>query len=104
MAKGIKTGGRSAGTPNKVSKEFRNVLSGIIENEINSIPEILKNLDPKDRLEIIIKLMPYVIPKLESVSFENETQNKVSIMNITVVDEETKRNLERLFEDAQNGV
>lgn len=36
--------------------------------EIELIPEHLKSLEPKDRLELIIKLMPYVYPKISSVS------------------------------------
>ena len=68
MASGIKTGGRIKGTPNRLTKELRIALKNIMFQEIESIPEQLKFLDPKDRLELIIKLMPYVFPKVSSVS------------------------------------
>ena len=65
---GKKYGGREAGTPNKLTKELRIALKNIMFQEIELIPEHLKSLMPKERLELIIKLMPYVFPKVSSVS------------------------------------
>jgi len=67
MAKGMKTGGREPGTPNILTKEMREILKGIISKEIESIPETLKNLEPKERLELVVKLLPYVIPKMNDI-------------------------------------
>ena len=73
MAKGIKTGGRQAGTPNRLTKELRIALKNILYEELQKIPDHMNNLDPKDRLELIIKLIPYVLPKVEAVNYkENE--------------------------------
>jgi hypothetical protein len=58
-----KTGGREAGTPNKISGEMREMLKVIVENEMKSVPKLLEKLKPKDRLEIIVKLLPYLLPK-----------------------------------------
>ena len=70
MAKGIKTGGRNPGTPNLLTKEIRTILKGIIAKELNMLPETIENLEPDKRLEILIKLLPYVLPKVESVRME----------------------------------
>jgi hypothetical protein len=75
MAKGIKTGGRLQGTPNLITKEMREILIGIIAKEIEIIPETLAKLESEKRLELIIKLLPYVLPKLESLSIHDETPN-----------------------------
>ena len=64
MAKGIKTGGRTAGTENKTTKEVRTVLKEVINNELINIESLLYKLQPKERLELVIKLMPFVLPKL----------------------------------------
>ena len=66
MARGFKTGGREAGTPNKLTKELRTTLNELMSEEIKAIPKHLDKLKPKDRLNIIVKLMPYVMPKFES--------------------------------------
>lgn len=68
MATGIKTGGRALGTPNKTTKEIRNVLKGVINNELENIQTLLNDMQPKDRLEIVIKLIPYVLPKIDTVN------------------------------------
>lgn len=65
---GNKYGGRKKGTPNKLTKELRSVLKEVIYNELENIEEQLDELEPKQRLELVIKLMPYVFPKMESAS------------------------------------
>ena len=70
MAKGIKTGGRQAGTPNRLTSELRTILKNIIANELEALPETLKEIEPKDRLDIIVRLIPFVLPKVEMVNME----------------------------------
>lgn len=65
---GKKYGGREKGTPNKLTKELRSVLKEVIYNELDNIEERLDQLEPKQRLELVVKLMPYVFPKMESAS------------------------------------
>lgn len=73
MAKGIKTGGREQGTPNKLTKELRAVLKNLLFDELKAIPGHLNKLDPKDRLELIVKILPFVLPKIDTVHYkENE--------------------------------
>lgn len=67
---GKKFGGRQKGTPNVLTKEVRTVLKAIVFEEVTLIQDHLKELDPKVRLQILIKLLPYVCPKLESVQYD----------------------------------
>lgn len=69
MAKGIKTGGRQKGVSNRITKDVRLLLEDLVVKEINSIPAILNSSEPKDRLEFIAKLLPYVLPKYDQVSY-----------------------------------
>jgi hypothetical protein len=66
--KGTKTGGRQAGTPNKLTTEVRQTLKDILNREIERIPAHLESLPPKERLEFVYKMAPYVLPKVEAVS------------------------------------
>lgn len=70
MAKGIKTGGRDKGTPNRLTKELRLILKQIVFNELSELPERLEKMETDKRTEILIKLIPYVLPKVESVSMD----------------------------------
>ena len=65
---GIKYGGRQKGTQNKLTKELRTVLKDILYQELEQIQEHLDSLKPKERIELLIKLMPYVLPKVTSIS------------------------------------
>ena len=64
---GKKYGGRKKGTPNKVTKELRSLLKDILYSELENLESNLDDLSAKDRLEVLIKLMPYVFPKLEKI-------------------------------------
>lgn len=61
--KGQKTGGRAKGTPNKTTSAVRDWLISLINNSRSQIEKDLKSLEPKDRLLMIEKLLPYVMPK-----------------------------------------
>jgi hypothetical protein len=65
---GNKYGGRAKGTPNRLTKELRTVLKDIVYRELETIECRLDELDPKERIELIIKLMPYMFPKLQTIS------------------------------------
>jgi hypothetical protein len=79
MALGFKTGGREAGTPNKVTQRLREVLADTLREELEDLPQKLSQLETKERLEIIVKLLPYVLPKSESISMELEEPVKIII-------------------------
>ena len=62
-----KTGGRKAGTPNKVTQDAREWLTQLVEGNREQIERDLQSLDPKDRLQVLEKFMQYTIPKLQAV-------------------------------------
>lgn len=67
MAKGIKTGGREKGTPNLLTQKMRATLKLIIANELSLLPESLKKMDTEKRIDLVLKLIPYVLPKIETI-------------------------------------
>lgn len=69
MAKGHKTGGRQKGTPNKVTAFSKSIIEDILSDYVDTemMAEDLKKLDPKDRLDIMVKLMAFTTPKPQSI-------------------------------------
>ena len=65
---GKKYGGRQKGTPNKMTKELRVLLKDIIYQELEEVQERFSLLEPKQRIELIIKLTPYILPKVNNIS------------------------------------
>jgi len=50
-----------------LTSNLRETLKTIMQKEIEKLPETLEALDPKERLNVVCKLMPYVFPKVETV-------------------------------------
>ena len=68
MATGKKTGGRTKGTPNKLTRELREELKHVMHGEIETLPDRLKELDNDKRIDAVIKLMQFVLPKLDTIN------------------------------------
>jgi hypothetical protein len=49
------------------TKGLRETLKNIMQKEIEKLPETLEALEPKERINVVCKLMPYVFPKVEAV-------------------------------------
>ncbi len=70
---GKKTGGRVAGTPNRITSELRKTLKGIIASELESLPGTLAELPPRERLDLLVKLLPFCMPKVDSIGGTYDT-------------------------------
>ena len=83
MAKGIKTGGRTTGTPNKVSKDVREAYQALIESNLENMNSWLTEVskeNPAKALELMIRLSDFVLPKLKQIEFnDNEYDNPAVI-------------------------
>ena len=64
-----KLGGRKKYTPNMHTKQLRIVLREVLEKEFDNIPRYLSEIkDNRIKLELLIKLMPFVFPKMSAHS------------------------------------
>lgn len=72
MAKGIKTGGREQGTPNKLTTDMRTALQDILKNEIKILPQLLEKMKPEKRAEVLSRLLQYVTPKIQNIEIQTE--------------------------------
>lgn len=73
---GQKFGGRKKGTPNKSTSEIRDWLTSFLENQFDNLEETFESLSDKEKLNILVKLMPYVLPKITEETFPNPTDEK----------------------------
>lgn len=61
--KRIKYGGRTKGTPNKITTELRLVMAETLSKEIARLPEMLEELPAAQRLHYVLRLSKLVIPE-----------------------------------------
>jgi hypothetical protein len=72
MAIGIKTGGRAKGTPNRTTTETKELLQSIVSKELDNVAVLLEKLEPKERIDAIIKLLPYIVPKQQEITIDSK--------------------------------
>ena len=80
MAHGYKTGGRSAGTPNKVTTEVKEKLENLIDGLVDSID--IDILNTSEKIKMLQISLQYVIPRLQS----NTTNNVVEDVPLFIED------------------
>ena len=66
-----KTGGRRKGSVNKTTKELRERIKEIVDSELENIETILGKLTEKERTDLLAKLLPFVLPKMNEHIIEN---------------------------------
>lgn len=68
--------GRKAGTPNKTTEDLRNMIKLILENHfsLESIEEDLKKLDSDKKLNFMVKLLEFTLPKLRSTEITSDLE------------------------------
>lgn len=67
-------GGRKAGSVNKVTAEARQTLKLIFDDEIGHLRANLETLSTKDRIDILVRILPFILPKLATETIIPEPQ------------------------------
>lgn len=79
----VKTGGRRKGTPNRVTAEQKRIVNELLEDEI--IPQIkdsFADLEPKERWDVFIRLLSFVVPKPQNIKFEDVTRTESPVITM----------------------
>lgn len=65
--------GRPMGVPNKVTSTLKERINLLIENNFEKLQSDLDKVEPRDRLNIMLKLFEYVLPKQKEskIDFSN---------------------------------
>jgi hypothetical protein len=72
--------GRPTGSPNVATAELRKKMNDLIENNLDKMQSDLNELEPKDRLRIIIDMAKFVLPNLKSIDIlENDDRSPIII-------------------------
>ena len=83
MATRIKTGGRTKGTVNKTTAETKELIQKIVSNELDKITDLLEKLEPKERIDAVIKLLPYIVAKQQEIAIDSKPM--INGITVTIV-------------------
>lgn len=67
LAKKAGQKGSRAGVPNKITAEIRHQFNLLLENNIEQLQKDINALEPKDRVNALVKIASFVLPKLNAV-------------------------------------
>ena len=79
--KQTKYGGRKKGTPNKVTIDLRIRITDLIDVHFDKLIEDIAQLEPKERIDAMIKLFEYSLPKLQRVEVDAGDVSQQIIFN-----------------------
>ena len=79
----MRYGGRKKGTPNNSTKELRERITRIVDDTIKDLD--LKNLTNKERIELLGKLLPYIAPKLTSITIDEPKHELFNPIEIKII-------------------
>lgn len=86
---GKKFGGRAKNTPNRTTAQSKAIVQKVINSELDNLEVLLSKLPAKDRVNALIKLLPFVIPKQSEISIDTPL-NPFQPITLTLVEEPLK--------------
>ena len=81
-----KLGGRKQGIPNKSTTQIRELLNSVLQEEIERFPEHFNAItDPKQRLDALAKLLPFIAPKMQSIKEVKQEENQIRKIEVEII-------------------
>lgn len=75
-----KTGGRKKGTPNKMTLTIREQLKNAIEPFLETMEDTINDIvEPKDKVDAIAKILPFIIPKYQSTTINDDSKRNITL-------------------------
>lgn len=76
---------------NRINKEVKEAYAKLLHSNLESLEQDLAMCKPEKRVELMLKLSEYILPKLKSVEAKVETSGNVPNWLIDVTDAEIEQ-------------
>ena len=94
--------GRPRGARNRATNELREWVERFINDNLDTIANDIKELDPNERVKFFLALLNYTLPKQQSVKAEiNDEREQIVIANLSA---ESRETLEKIKRGGLNGL
>ena len=74
--------GRPKGTPNRIGAELRERVIAFVEERWEQLERDFDDLEPRERMMFIEKLMAYTLPKLQAVAVDYREHNQPEAVTV----------------------
>ena len=89
--KGNQGGGRKKGTPNRLTRERRELINEFLDDNWEDFKANYKAADPATRLKIYMEMVPYTTPKMATVEYKEQAHPKTYKDELDELSGETTR-------------
>ena len=79
--------GRPKGTPNRITGDLRDRLAGFINSQWPTVERDLKKVSPAERLRFFERLLPYVVPRLQTLEYKTEGEHALNNLTPEQIEE-----------------
>lgn len=79
--------GRPKGARGKLPKGVREFIKDIIDDNREKMERDLKMLEPKERIDVMVKLMGFVVPKPQSIVVQDITPTESNLARSVDIDD-----------------
>ena len=67
------------------TKQIRELLTSVLLDEIECVPEHFNAITDPKRLNALAKLLPFIAPKMQSIKEVKEDENQISKIEVEIV-------------------
>jgi len=93
---GKKFGGRTKGTPNKSTAEFKELLLKHGIDPVKKLGHVFPHLEPEKQADVLLKLMEFLYPKRKAVEFVDDEGESMAPVFVFPSDEERLIAIQRI--------
>lgn len=81
--------GRPKGALNRSTEEMKLTIARATNKALNNLPAVMDRLsqeDPKEAIELALKLLEFNLPKLSRTEMKAEIEQKIQQINLNILD------------------
>ena len=82
--------GRPKGAVNRTTAQTKKLIEKLVASELKGFDSLLEKLEPHERVNALIKLLAFVIPKNSHIEIDAPALNQLQPITLTIVEEPLK--------------
>lgn len=90
--------GRPKGSLNRTTVELKEAIKKVVDSELSNTKKYLSQLEPKERLDFLVKILPYILPKQNQIEHTAIIEEKQPIIDLSTFSLEELEEMENAYQ------